>query len=57
MSVVIVEIFQNLPIPLKGMEILWKVAGKPYDTINDFGGEKHAPTSISHMPRVFGEHG
>ena len=57
MSVVIVEIFQNLPVPLKGIEVHWKLAGKPYDTSDDFGGEKEAPTSISHMPGVFGEGG
>jgi hypothetical protein len=57
MSVVIVEIFQDLPVPLKGMEILWKLAGKYYDAINDFGGEKHAPTSISHTPGVFEKRG
>jgi hypothetical protein len=39
------------------MEILWKLAGKPYDTIDDFGREKEAPTSVSHTLGVFGEGG
>jgi hypothetical protein len=48
MSVVIVEIFQHLPVPLKGMQILWKLAGKPYEAIDDFGGEKRC--SNLHFP-------
>ena len=53
MSVMIVEIRENVPVLLKRMQIRRKLASKPHDTVDYFRGEKDALATVSHISCVF----